>query len=347
MLEPIGSISPSRAYSLDKCALREVLISNKKRPLLPISPAARLGSVAHAVLEEAAKGFIHDRPTFDNCWDKHLGRIESQMSSSPIESHLVPLIDSARAFEVKKLHTWKLVLTEFIERRQLDKSNTYVGSEVWIQSHDAKVVGRIDLLIAKNGNCEIIDYKTGAIVDESGSIKEEYKLQMKMYAALYHESEGVWPNRLTLVGVDRKRFEVSFESSNCTQLLASFTDNIAKLNERILEGANEADLSSPSAETCRYCLYRPGCSNYWNQRTDSEEWPSDVAGRVVEITISGIGKIRVLLENRGRKYIVRGLSSRHLLANSIPNKLLICNLSRDKTSGQLVENQMTTCFQIE
>ncbi len=347
MLRPMARISPSRAYSLDKCALREVLLSNRVAPLLPTSPTARLGSVIHGILEEAAKGSINDRQTFEEVWEKHLKRVESQISRSLVEAHLVPLMDSARDYEVKKLQAWRLIRLDFVDRHPVKTINTHVGSEVWLQSHDAKVAGRVDLLVKNGGYCELIDYKTGVMVDGSGCIRKEYQLQMKLYAALYHESEGKWPSKLTIIGIDQKRLEISFEASDCERLLEGFTAKLAILNRRILENAKELDLSTPNPETCKYCSYRPTCSNYWNQRTDSGDWPNDVRGTVMEETVSGIGLIRLVIEDNCRQHIVRGLSSRHSLPTSGLRKLLVCNLSKEKSSGQLVENQMTTCFPVD
>ena len=63
------------------------------------------------------------------------------------------------------------------------------------------------------------------------------------------------------------------------------------------------------------------------------------------MTISGIGLVRVVVENNGVRYIIRGLSKRQSLLAQNPVNIMVCNLSMDHFSGQFLENQMTMVFE--
>jgi len=64
-IKPVQRISPSRYFSFRQCALREILSASKQPALLPVSPAARIGSIVHKIIEMASFGKINDSSQFD------------------------------------------------------------------------------------------------------------------------------------------------------------------------------------------------------------------------------------------------------------------------------------------
>jgi RecB family exonuclease len=341
MIKPMGRLSPSTAYSFYLCPLKEVLRFNKVIAPLPVFPAARLGSAIHAVLEEASKKMIRNEVDFNERWAFNVKRIESIMEHVPAEQHLVPLEDSERTFEVKKLQTWKLI-KEALSHSNYSEKPAFSIAEKFINSPSTSIGGRIDLVLTDIDGAEILDYKTGEVMDESGLLKEEYRIQMKLYAALYHETYSSWPKKLTLVSLSGKRHEVGFTHEECSKLILHLKDKLEEVNQKILDGEPLSNLANPSPEACKFCLYRPECQSYWMKREDTEYWPKDVAGNVLEKTVSGMGLVRIVIENFGKKFIIRGLSRRHSLNNLNPEYLVICNLSMDHFTGQFMENPMTT-----
>ena len=344
MIEPIKRLSPSTAYSFYLCPLKEVLRFNKVIAPLPVFPSARLGSAIHSVLEGASKKMIMDEKDFNERWATNIKLIENIMRQIPAEQHLVPLEDSERTYEVKKLQTWKITKEALSYSNYIEKPSLKIAERLMI-SPMASIGGRIDLILTNLDGTEIIDYKTGEVIDESGTLKEEYKIQMKLYAALYHDIYSSWPKKLTLVSLGRKRHEVEFTPEECNKLLLDLEEKLEDVNQKILGEEPLSNLAIPSPEACKFCPYRPGCHSYWIRREDTENWPKDVAGKVLEKTVSGMGLVRVVLENNGKKYIIRGLSRRHSLNDVNPECLIICNLSMDHSTGQFTENPMTTVLQ--
>ncbi len=346
MMRPIGRLSPSTAYSFYLCPLKEVLRFNKVKAPLPLFPAARLGGAIHAVLEEASKNLIKNKVDFNERWIVNVKRIESLMRHIPVEQHLVPLEDSERTFEVKKIQTWELVKEALSHINYNEKPSLSIAERLMI-SPSGSIGGRMDLILSNKNGAEIIDYKTGEVMDKTGSIKEEYKIQMKLYAALHHDIYSIWPKKLTLVSLSRRRHEVKFTPDECGKLLTDFKVKLEEVNRKILGGEPLGNLATPSPEACKFCLYRPDCQSYWMKKEDTEYWPKDVAGNVLEKTVSGMGLVRIVLENHGKKFIIRGLSTRHSLNDINPKYLVICNLSMDHFTGQFIENPMTTVLYIK
>lgn len=346
MVRPIERISPSTAYSFYLCQLKEILRFNNMPPLLPSFPSARLGTAIHSVLEEAAKGRINDKPSFEEQWRIKVSLVEGIMGRIPAERHLIPLEESARTFEVKKIQAWNLIKKSYISHDPFNKPSS-LNVEKGLESSSSKVGGRTDLIVTRNEGAEIVDFKTGNLLDESGKPKVEYQMQMKLYAALYYDNYSEWPRKLTLVGLNQERHEIGFSPNECRKLLSDLEHKLDDVNKKIQSDEPLSNFASPSPEACRYCPYRPTCLSYWSEREDSEAWPKDVSGKVIEKSASRMGLLRIILENKGKRYIIRGLSARNSLNDDRAQNVLVCNLGQDQFSGQFMETQMTIVFQEE
>ncbi len=83
-VHPLKRVSPSRFFSLTECPLREVWGASRQQPLLPNSPAARLGSVIHRLLEISGKGLIKnsDPVEIQHVWEGLVRNTEQEMEES-------------------------------------------------------------------------------------------------------------------------------------------------------------------------------------------------------------------------------------------------------------------------
>lgn len=328
--------------SITRCALKEIWRSNKRAPYLPKHPSARVGSVAHYLLERAKTGEVLSKETFEKLWNRKIEEAEAEMSKSICEKHLVPLSDSFPYYEVRKIQTWNTISSFSNEDVEWIKDNGHSAVETLVYSRDHKVVGRLDLVNESDNFVQIIDYKTGRLTDQSGQLRKEYRTQMLMYAALYHDTYKRWPNELKLLGLNRSKYSVTFDPEECDLLLRGSIERLDEINQKIMSGVPETEFAFPSPEACRFCGFRPGCKEYWNKRADTEEWPIDVIGEIVEETTSRMGNVCIAILSNNVTYKIWGLSNRHGLDDSVGKSLCLCNLSRDRTGNSYVENQMTT-----
>ena len=159
-----------------------------------------------------------------------------------------------------------------------------ISREIWLETQDKIVGGFVDAIISTNIGDTIIDYKTGNINKQDGnhgSVQEIYKIQLQLYAAIYNSAFSTWPVSLQIAGIDGTSYEIDFDQEDSISLLNEAYDMIIKINliisnEKNLSKMNDL-LSSPSPETCRYCLYRPACKSYVKRKEISSpaEWPKD------------------------------------------------------------------------
>jgi len=344
-LQPLKRISPSRYLSLKNCQLREIY-SSTGISLLPRSPAAHIGTAIHDMLELSVKGRMQSDEDFNSAWDNIIRRIETGMHDSPLERHLVPLNLSVFNFEVKKVLTRKMISAHYSYFPRTG-SVGLKNAETWVKTADGKISGRIDLVDKTSEGIEITDYKTGKILKNGGQIKEEYLVQLKMYAALYNETHGVWPDKLSLLGLDMDKVIIDVDKKECSNLIEDAKKMLNETNELIEAGLQAEDFAEPSPANCRFCLFRPACNKYWEASKETGDWPLDAKGRLKDKKVLLNSTYRITLQSDKGGSVIRGLSqNRHSYLNDDVKEILLCNLKNDTIAGSYMENMLTTGYPI-
>lgn len=345
-LLPLKRSSPSQYLSLRKCQLREIY-SSSGFSLLPRSPMAHIGTAIHEMLELSVKGIIQSDEDFYNAWDNIINRIESKIYDNLLERHFVPLSLSVFNYEVKKVLTHNFMVSN---------NSSFPGTsqgrgdsaESWVKTNDGKIVGRIDLTKTTREGIEIIDYKTGKILEENGQVKLEYLDQLKMYSALYYETNGVWPTKQSIIGLNMEKIEVDVDKKECSDLLNDAKRKLNETNEFIEAGFPAEEFAKPRPENCRWCLYRPGCNEYWKVLKTPGDWPLDIRGQLKEKKLLLNSTFRITLQSNKEDYVIRGLApDRHNYLNGDIKEVLLCNLQKDKVSGSYIEDMLTTGYSIK
>lgn len=348
-LRPLQRIPPSRFLQLQQCALREVWQANGKTPLIPISPSARLGSIAHHVLELAGRGRLSGTQELDGAWDDAISRVQEEMRRNG-EQHLLPLRKHAFRYEVKKRLTFaaaeRIIDSRPDEPAPTGTSVAVAGSEIWLESKDGRVGGFIDRIIPHEDGVEILDYKTGAVTEErTGNVKSAYKVQLLLYAALYNEVYGEWPAKLTLSSLGGILREVHVDPARALSLMEEARIRLSEVNKLIATHPVADELANPSPAACEYCYYRPGCKQYWRSRGDTPEWPVDIAGNVAGVSTLGNGTLRALIETADGTVAVRGLSpARFAFLKKGAGGVMLCNLRPEPAKGSYAQRSITTGY---
>lgn len=299
----IKRISPSQYYSMRNCAYKSILSeAYGKTPLLPLSPAAYLGSVLHKILELIATGIIRNEDDFNKHFDEQISSVEEELRNRGY-GFFIPLQKNVKDFGMKKI-LLKGHLRNVSERPS-PRSEMKFQTEKWLVSKDNLIAGKIDLVVEDRGQTEIIDFKTGAItqdiLDDSGElftkIKLEYQEQVKMYAYLYYENTGIFPTNLSIVDLSKRKFYIDFTRGECLDLYKEAKNLLRITNESI---DKESFSANPNTENCKYCLYRPGCSFYL-KFIESDHSLNDVKGTLSNIVKYQNGNLSIFLENGEKK----------------------------------------------
>jgi RecB family exonuclease len=373
-IKPMTRVSPRRYDALKQCTLREVWAAGGQPHLLPVAPAARLGTAIHQLLEDAGRGRLAsaERPAVERRWEELLGEAERTMRASWLERHFVPLRSSVPGFEVRQLRAQEraLAIAQAAARasREPGQDQAMAGFEKWVAAPDGSVGGYIDHVVESPGGLVLRDYKSGSIHDATvglppAAVRESFVVQMRLYAALYAATTGSWPAKLELVPLHGDGVEIPFDAADCEALLAEAIAALAHINSTIAEPASqhedaEARLANPSIASCRQCLFRPACAPYRQARTEAsseEEWPDDVWGELRRARQLGNGKLLLTistgLTDREARHI-RGITAspeRHPALQHVHEgcKLSIFSLRGAAAAGTLSETPWTVIYKMD
>ncbi|RZS71513.1 PD-(D/E)XK nuclease family protein [Pseudobacter ginsenosidimutans] len=305
----IKRISPSQFSAMKNCAYKLVLAEAfDKRYLLPLSPNAYLGTLFHKLLEQITR---HQIKTEDELNQRFSAELQTMEEKLILEGNgfYTPLQNNVKDFGIKKIQLKKYLLT--LPTGTFVANKKYI-SEKWFQTTDGVLGGKIDLIIEDNDETEIIDFKTGSItmesLDDDGEIvyhvKEEYQEQIKLYAFLYSESTKRTSLKLNLVNLAKQKYSVDFTPEECSVLYQEARGLLDKINLTISELRFET-IANPSAQNCRFCLFRPACS-YYIEYLKIDKSFNDVTGVVTNTVTYMNGNISIDLDCNGEKITITG-----------------------------------------
>ncbi len=365
-------ISPSGFTALSLCPLRAACIAAGQPTLLPQSPASTTGTISHKVLEAAGRAKASsEADTFIKVWDEIAEVEEAKMQLNTLQRRFIPLRQHDLRYEVIRWQTCQRA--SFISQRALlTKRSPLAGYtqshyEEFIQSSDGTIAGVIDFVQETQQGAILRDYKTGTIWDDSHvqlnghpAVKQEYQVQLKLYAALWWTKTGMWPLRLELVPLDCDPIEVIFDHAEYLALLESAQATLANTNDHIRKvlqelPPNATTLATASPSICRYCSFRPGCPAYWNARgaiSTTEvtyDWPVDIRGTLQKKQMLGNGLLMLQLQTEqgdiALVHLSAGLTSYPDLANVHDGDWIeIYNLSSKDGEKLFSETKLTAAY---
>ena len=327
--------------------------------------------VIHSLLELAGNGGLGRSPEakIDQTWARLVSECEAQMSDSWLERSLVPLSRTVPDFEVRRLRARRIAVdmaTTTASFVGIPPEARGTGFEVWVETADHLVGGRIDEMRTGADGLELRDYKTGQILDGDSpegiaTVKMDHQTQLRLYAALYACQFGQWPSHLEVVDLDGREFEVPFEVAACEALLDEAYRALDTVNKKIQtsRSAQEAVniLATPNPSSCAACGYRPGCLSYRTARPESSltGWPTDVFGTLKYARNLADGRVSLGINtptSPNTPTRVRNLApteSRHPALKFLKegDQLGIFNVKGDQKGTDFAESSMTTVYSLE
>lgn len=345
----IKRVSPSQFYSMKSCAYKSLLAEAfEKKPLLPVSPNAYFGTVLHKMLELIEKGIVKNEDNFNSVFEDQVKSVEDTLLKNG-HRFFIPLQKNVRDFGLKKVLLKKHLLP--IPEQTVKSNRVKFHSEKWLESKDKLLAGKIDLIIERGEEVELIDFKTGNItqdvLDDAGEtfteIKEEYKEQLKLYAFLYFEQTGKFPSSLILVDLAKQKFPISFSQSECSSIFAEAIKLLHATNESI---GKEAFIANPTEINCKHCLYRPACSFYLKHLEFDYSF-NDVIGYIKKAVRYQNGNVSVFLENTNCKMTITGLPQENYdeLNSRIDRCIAVFNLRKEGVEFAYSATKTTTIYE--
>lgn len=334
---------------MNNCSYKSLLAeARNKIPLLPVSANAYYGTVLHKMLELISKGEIRSEEEFNSNFEEQVKLMEEKLIEQGY-NFFVPLQKKAKDFMMKKILLKEHLKNYSPKKSKATKSNFL--TEKWYESKDKTIGGKIDLVIEEESKTEILDFKTGAItqdfLDDDGEVysdvKEEYKEQLKLYAYLYFENTGKFPNELSLVDLTKQKFSIAFSQNECNAIFEEAKSVLSSTNNCIDTGLFKPN---PTEANCKFCLYRPACSFYLKEIESPNNF-NDISGSLVNAVKFQNGNVSMYLKSGANTITVSNLPAEMFdeLINSKTKKINVFNLRRETRSNFYSATKTTMIYE--
>lgn len=368
-IKKLAYLTPSKFTAVRSCAWREVLVTSIGRQLLPTSPTTWLGSLIHSLIENIVNGTITNEVDFETAWRENVHQKEATLSAEGRDGWL-PLNTSVPYFAFKKLQTKDFLKNYSPENKQawtnnyshikqniIEKNNiTILGegsskaspkfrAEQKLIAREGWLVGKADLIIEADNRAEIVDYKTGRILDDANVLKEDYRIQLLLYAWLYADvNDGKYPNRLTILDLHQVAHDIKFTATDCAKCADAAYLMLEKINSAI-DNQEFSELAMPSEENCTSCSMRPICQFKSSQL--SQNWV-DTEGVIknIELIKNGETMRLTISQNNGSTQFIHAIPSilQSVFVEKPEKKIAFFNLQKEKSMDVLKWHRQSAVF---
>lgn len=246
-MEPLR-LSPSRMNDFTNCPQ---LYKYRAVDLLPEPPSidAERGKLIHSVLEDLFELPASSR-TFDSAIELLPTKWREQLEGKPELAALV--LDEKEWFDRAKA----LLTNYFSLEKPSSFESTYrelhlerdITEEIYLHGY----VDRLD--VAPTGEVRIVDYKTGK--SPKPGWEEKALFQLRVYALLYWQNEGVLPKLLQLIYLGDSRVV----KSEPTEAQLKSTEKILKnIGDEILTALETNHFPTRRSRLCDWCFFKAIC----------------------------------------------------------------------------------------
>lgn len=303
-LKALDRISPSQYSSLGRCAMKVVLANSFKTPLLPYPPHSHLGNVIHECISLILSKQVTDYDSFNRVWQSLINKEEAKLLDLGFSSMVPIKVAVKKGYSIKKLQVRSLIAKESGSQKSMKSAPVVYSHETWMSSKDGLIGGKADMIAESSNFIRITDFKSGRILDHVGNVNEDYEVQLKLYAYLFQEENGKYPDQLTLVDLSRKEYIVSFTPDECFNLAEEAKKRLHTINGYVNHNNLEA-LVNPCIENCTYCLFRPACNYHWSVVRDlGHSHIADIQGTLIRVKAFLNGTLCISLDVNGEEVIV-------------------------------------------
>ncbi len=170
--------------------------------------------------------------------------------------------------DVSYNETWEIILKflqmrnwemEYIFNRYKEAQKAYNWTkpkfrEMYILEEDLMVEGYIDSVIERDGETILVDYKTGSIY--KFMLKDDYRLQLYIYAMLYRYKTGILPD---YVGLEYLRYGKVI-SIPVHPVFLEEAEKIIHFTRKKMKNTEIKDFRREKGNLCKFCSFLDRCN---------------------------------------------------------------------------------------
>lgn len=348
ILKPLKRISPSRYTAIIRCPYRVVLANSYPSPLLPYPPASHLGNVIHECIRCIVTSKIKTSSEFDEMWTRLLVKEEKVLEDMGF-GFFTPLSENVPGYTIKKLQVKSMLNSQGKAEVHGDrKTKANIVTEKWLEAQDSLIGGYVDIIFSLNGCTKLSDFKSGKILVEEGEIKEGYEDQLKLYAYLYNEVYGKYPDKLSIIDLEKKEYPVAFTPQECEELARKSRELLLEIN-KLVEKDERKTLAKPDLDNCRSCLYRAACDFHWDlSLSETDTIFRDIRGNVVAVRQFRNGNLNATLNKDDKELTVSHITTEYLpfLTSAVGKEVAFYNVRQGEIPEKYQALKTTKVYEL-
>lgn len=339
----IETLSPSTFSWVNRGCGYQVLLQKAlntfqdKSLSLPSNRNAILGTIIHKIYELTIKGELRTISDLKDKWE------ELVLSEKIRLSDYYPTLRNAAINDYDKRNSAIRYAMGIIKKSQFTDDNrlnaTTVYSEKRLDCPQLGLKGIADKLVIDNGAVDIVDYKSGLVVDDNGDIKTEYIVQLHLYAAMCQHLSLGNPRHLSLVDIDGVYHSINYSSEYCEQLLTDVKDAIHNLSCAV-KTKRFKSYTKPELGMCPSCSCRHICAHRFIPKDTIYQC---ISGIVIDMPSTNM----YVLQCGNYNYFISGLDAYSIDASYdyIGKQLIFVNIIRaskaaDEFTYRITENTL-------
>ena len=263
---------------------------------LPSNKNAILGTIIHKLYELSLKGELHTIMDLKSKWEELVSDAKEKLAAN------YPTLQNASMNNYDKRNSairYAMGIIKKTGNTQAQEGTAKVYSEKWLDCVEIGLKGIADKLIIDGGCVDVIDFKSGHVKDEDGNIKNEYIIQLHLYAAMCQYLSLGQPRTLKLIDIDGQEHEVPFSEEYVRQLQLEVKETLQVLKDTIASRKFEC-FAKPELGMCSNCSCRHVCKY---RDVSQESYYQTITGEVIEIPSTNM----YVLKNGEHKIYVSGI----------------------------------------
>jgi RecB family exonuclease len=279
-------LSPSSFETLRACPLRLAFATQGDAAASIAGDRQRIGQICHDVLESLVRD----------------GQLRSETWSEPLETLFLELLsrheDEKHAtvrgsrLAIARLRKVAARMAAFLRQVPPDAE---VLTEEELTAADARLYGRVDLIVRSPDLHVIVDYKTGSFLEPgTEQLKASYERQLMLYASLEAEVSGTWPEQALLVPFGAEPMTLRIDPTACQGL----SHEVLAALDRWQTWVGGPPPANASPQTCGWCPFAARCPDFW--AACSPDWADELLatrGHVASLATTPLGGITMRIES--------------------------------------------------
>jgi CRISPR/Cas system-associated exonuclease Cas4 (RecB family) len=189
---------------------------------------------------------------------------------------------------IKSGEVWPL--KEELSEKKSKSEKPFPWVERFLVSQGLKLKGIPDLVKKSSSGLEIIDYKTGNVIDPN-----VFSLQLHIYLMLVNEISGEKVSKLLIRDFSLQEKEVPIDN----QMIETIKSKIEKAEKYLI---SQVVPTQVALENCMYCSFKGECNDFQNSKILDTSEPIFLEGQILQIH-SSEDSSRVSLQLQIRKSI--------------------------------------------